>query len=137
MNLQSGKVRVAGSVAYCDQRPWILNTTVKVPPILLFCLSILLPSCFSVLLSFCLRVSTTSLFSSSKCTSSIIDFSYVTCQLSTNHIIFFYRLILPQYKFLYDRTTFCSGRSMTRKDLIAHCMPQTWKMISKCCQEAF
>ena len=29
MNLQEGKVRVAGSVAYCDQRPWILNTTVK------------------------------------------------------------------------------------------------------------
>ena len=30
MNLQSGSVRMAGSVAYCDQRPWILNTTVKV-----------------------------------------------------------------------------------------------------------
>jgi ABC-type multidrug transport system fused ATPase/permease subunit len=29
MNLLEGKVRVAGSVAYCDQRPWILNTTVK------------------------------------------------------------------------------------------------------------
>lgn len=29
MNLQSGLVRVAGSIAYCDQRPWILNATVK------------------------------------------------------------------------------------------------------------
>ena len=34
MNLQSGSVRVAGSVAYCDQRPWILNTTVKVVHVL-------------------------------------------------------------------------------------------------------
>mmetsp|Transcript_13658 Transcript_13658/g.13206 ORF Transcript_13658/g.13206 Transcript_13658/m.13206 type:complete len:1517 (+) Transcript_13658:272-4822(+) len=29
MQLQEGSVRMAGSVAYCDQRPWILNTTVK------------------------------------------------------------------------------------------------------------
>ena len=34
MNLQSGSVKVAGSVAYCDQRPWILNTTVKVVHVL-------------------------------------------------------------------------------------------------------
>ena len=34
MNLQSGSVKVAGSVAYCDQRPWILNTTVKVAHVL-------------------------------------------------------------------------------------------------------
>lgn len=30
MILQKGKVKVAGTVAYCDLRPWILNTTVKV-----------------------------------------------------------------------------------------------------------
>jgi hypothetical protein len=30
MQLVEGVVRVAGSVAYCDLRPWILNTTVKV-----------------------------------------------------------------------------------------------------------
>jgi ATP-binding cassette subfamily C (CFTR/MRP) protein 1 len=29
MNLQSGKVRCAGSVAYCDQRAWILNDSVQ------------------------------------------------------------------------------------------------------------
>ena len=30
MQLVEGVVRVAGTVAYCDLRPWILNTTVKV-----------------------------------------------------------------------------------------------------------
>jgi ABC-type multidrug transport system fused ATPase/permease subunit len=29
MLLQSGQVRVHGSIAYCDQRPWILNDTVQ------------------------------------------------------------------------------------------------------------
>lgn len=29
MNLQSGSVRLSGSVAYCDQRPWILNATLR------------------------------------------------------------------------------------------------------------
>jgi ATP-binding cassette subfamily C (CFTR/MRP) protein 1 len=29
MNLQSGKVRCSGSVAYCDQRAWILNDSVQ------------------------------------------------------------------------------------------------------------
>jgi ATP-binding cassette subfamily C (CFTR/MRP) protein 1 len=29
MNLQSGRVQVAGSVAYCAQQPWILNDTVQ------------------------------------------------------------------------------------------------------------
>jgi ATP-binding cassette subfamily C (CFTR/MRP) protein 1 len=29
MNLQSGKVRCSGSVAYCDQRPWILNDSIQ------------------------------------------------------------------------------------------------------------
>jgi ABC-type multidrug transport system fused ATPase/permease subunit len=29
MNLQSGKVRCSGSVAYCDQRAWILNDSVR------------------------------------------------------------------------------------------------------------
>jgi ABC-type multidrug transport system fused ATPase/permease subunit len=29
MHCQSGFVRTAGSVAYCDQRPWILNDTVQ------------------------------------------------------------------------------------------------------------
>lgn len=29
MRHQSGKVHVAGSIAYCDQRPWILNATVQ------------------------------------------------------------------------------------------------------------
>ena len=30
MQLVEGVVRVAGSVAYCDLRPWILSSTVKV-----------------------------------------------------------------------------------------------------------
>lgn len=30
MQLVEGVVRVAGTVAYCDLRPWILNTTIKV-----------------------------------------------------------------------------------------------------------
>jgi ABC-type transport system involved in cytochrome bd biosynthesis fused ATPase/permease subunit len=29
MQLQQGKVRVCGTIAYCDQRPWIMNTTVR------------------------------------------------------------------------------------------------------------
>ena len=29
MQLQQGKVRVCGKIAYCDQRPWIMNTTVR------------------------------------------------------------------------------------------------------------
>ena len=29
MQLQQGKVRVCGKIAYCDQRPWIMNTTGK------------------------------------------------------------------------------------------------------------
>jgi ATP-binding cassette subfamily C (CFTR/MRP) protein 1 len=29
MHLKSGQLRVHGSIAYCDQRPWILNATVK------------------------------------------------------------------------------------------------------------
>ena len=29
MRLNSGKLALSGSVAYCDQRPWILNATVK------------------------------------------------------------------------------------------------------------
>ena len=29
MNLQNGSVRLSGSVAYCDQRPWILNATLR------------------------------------------------------------------------------------------------------------
>jgi ABC-type multidrug transport system fused ATPase/permease subunit len=29
MNLQEGAVGVVGSIAYCDQRPWVLNTTVR------------------------------------------------------------------------------------------------------------
>ena len=29
LNLTKGAVRVCGSVAYCDQRPWIMNTTVR------------------------------------------------------------------------------------------------------------
>ena len=30
MQLVEGVVRVAGTVAYCDLRPWILNTTIQV-----------------------------------------------------------------------------------------------------------
>jgi ABC-type multidrug transport system fused ATPase/permease subunit len=29
LNLKSGTVQLSGSIAYCDQRPWILNATVK------------------------------------------------------------------------------------------------------------
>lgn len=29
LNLQKGKVKVLGSIAYCDQRPWIINATVQ------------------------------------------------------------------------------------------------------------
>lgn len=36
MHIQKGSVRVAGSVAYCDLRPWILNTSVKVITVLYY-----------------------------------------------------------------------------------------------------
>lgn len=36
MQLIEGKVRVAGSVAYCELRPWILSTTIKVSLCLTF-----------------------------------------------------------------------------------------------------
>lgn len=29
LHLKAGSVRLTGSIAYCDQRPWILNTTVR------------------------------------------------------------------------------------------------------------
>ena len=29
MNLQSGSVHMSGTVSYCDQRPWILNSTLR------------------------------------------------------------------------------------------------------------
>ena len=29
MHLQNGTVNVVGSIAYCEQRPWVLNATVE------------------------------------------------------------------------------------------------------------
>ena len=118
MNLQSGSVRMAGSVAYCDQRPWILNTTVKVS-----LNSILSP--YHVMLfisvptysSFLIHMIYMSPISTEKKTHTSIE----TNLMSSNMI---------------DRTIFCSVWSMMRRDSIAPSMLRVSRTISKSCQEA-